>query len=261
VELLQSPAATVATPALRCIGNIVTGDDLQTQVAINAGVLPALGALLGHDKKSIRKESAWAASNVTAGNAEQIQAVLNAGLIAPLIHVLTTDDYEVRKEAAWSLSNATSGGTPDQIRFLVAHGALPALVSVLSNDADARIIQVGQEGIENILRVGMMDGQAGADNPFCEALEACGGLDRLEELQNHPTSEEVYSKALAILETYFDVGSDGDGDEPAEAAVAPMPQGGGFAFAPPAPAGGGDVGALAEGVQAMVVEELDDEDE
>jgi hypothetical protein len=39
VELLMHPTAAVQTPALRIAGNIVTGDDLQTQVIINAGAL------------------------------------------------------------------------------------------------------------------------------------------------------------------------------------------------------------------------------
>ncbi|GME85611.1 unnamed protein product [Ambrosiozyma monospora] len=37
VELLGHDSTLVQTPALRAVGNIVTGNDLQTQVAINAG--------------------------------------------------------------------------------------------------------------------------------------------------------------------------------------------------------------------------------
>ncbi len=35
-------STSVQTPALRSVGNIVTGDDLQTQVVIASGALPAL---------------------------------------------------------------------------------------------------------------------------------------------------------------------------------------------------------------------------
>ena len=58
VELLMHKNANVKTPALRTVGNIVTGDDLQTQVIMNVSVLPCLVALLVNPKKSIRKE-AW----------------------------------------------------------------------------------------------------------------------------------------------------------------------------------------------------------
>ena len=47
VQLLSHPQATVQTPALRAIGNLVTGDDHQTQMVINANALPALLHMLG----------------------------------------------------------------------------------------------------------------------------------------------------------------------------------------------------------------------
>jgi importin subunit alpha-1 len=47
VDLLGSQTPSVQTPALRTIGNIVTGDDSQTQAIINLNALPALLWLLG----------------------------------------------------------------------------------------------------------------------------------------------------------------------------------------------------------------------
>lgn len=34
------------------------------------------------------------------------------------------------------------------------------------------------------------------------AIEECGGLDKIEELQNHP-NDQIYSKAFKIVDTYF----------------------------------------------------------
>ncbi|RLN56628.1 hypothetical protein BBJ28_00022037, partial [Nothophytophthora sp. Chile5] len=51
VELLMHHSPSVQTPALRTVGNIVTGDDLQTQVIINLNALPCLRALLESPKK------------------------------------------------------------------------------------------------------------------------------------------------------------------------------------------------------------------
>lgn len=57
-------------PSLRTVGNIVTGDDLQTQVIINCGALACLLHLLKtSQKKSIKKEACWTISNITAGAA------------------------------------------------------------------------------------------------------------------------------------------------------------------------------------------------
>ena len=48
-------------------GNIVTGDDVQTEFIINLNALPALLWMLESQKKNIRKEACWTISNITAG--------------------------------------------------------------------------------------------------------------------------------------------------------------------------------------------------
>lgn len=63
----------VVSAALRAVGNIVTGDDMQTQVILNCSVLPCLLELLVSTKETIRKEACWTISNITAGNRHQIQ--------------------------------------------------------------------------------------------------------------------------------------------------------------------------------------------
>ncbi|PIA61184.1 hypothetical protein AQUCO_00300603v1 [Aquilegia coerulea] len=118
VELLLHPSPSVLIPALRTVGNIVTGDDVQTQCIINHQALPCLLNLLTHNhKKSIKKEACWTISNITAGNKDQIQSVIAADIIGPLVHLLQTAEFDIKKEAAWAISNATSGGTHEQIKY------------------------------------------------------------------------------------------------------------------------------------------------
>ncbi|KAJ8439222.1 hypothetical protein Cgig2_030157 [Carnegiea gigantea] len=75
IQLLLHPSPTVLIPALRTVGNIVTGDDAQTQYVLDNNALPCLYQLLTQNhKKSIKKEACWTISNVTAGNRAQIQA-------------------------------------------------------------------------------------------------------------------------------------------------------------------------------------------
>lgn len=66
----------VVSAALRAIGNIVTGDDVQTQVVLNCSALPCLLHLLNSSKESIRKEACWTVSNIVAGNPQQIQVYI-----------------------------------------------------------------------------------------------------------------------------------------------------------------------------------------
>ncbi len=151
-------------------------------------------------------QACWTVSNITAGTKDQIQAVIDSGLIPPLIGLLATAEFDIKKEAAWAISNATSGGTADQIKYLVHNGCIKPLCELLSV-ADTRIITVALEGLENILKVGQaernMPGGTGV-NPFAQMIEDADGLDKIEHLQDHP-NEDLYEKAVHILETYFDV--------------------------------------------------------
>ncbi|KAL4579286.1 hypothetical protein LXL04_015427 [Taraxacum kok-saghyz] len=205
VELLLHPSPSVLIPALRTVGNIVTGDDLQTQCIIEHGALPYLLSLLTHNhKKSIKKEACWTISNITAGNKEQIQAVIIAGLITPLVNLLQTAEFDIKKEAAWAISNATSGGNNEQIKYLVAQGCIKPLCDLLACP-DPRIVTVCLEGLENILKVGEIEknsGQSGDVNFYAQLIDEAEGLEKIENLQSHDNNE-IYEKAVKILETYW----------------------------------------------------------
>jgi len=202
VELLMHSSFSVQTPALRSVGNIVTGDDIQTQIVINVSALPCLLALLSSPKKGIRKEACWTISNITAGNRNQIAAVIEANIIPPLIDLLANAEFDIKKEAAWAISNATSGGAPDQIKFLVDRGCIKPLCDLLTA-SDARVITVALEGLENILKVGEKEAtETNGINRFATLVEEAEGLDKIELLQRH-NNQDIYEKAVKILENYF----------------------------------------------------------
>lgn len=87
----------VISAALRAVGNIVTGDDVQTQVVLNCSALPCLLHLLSSPRESVRKEACWTVSNITAGNPQQIQVrlillniiELHLYIVHTRIHILT----------------------------------------------------------------------------------------------------------------------------------------------------------------------------
>ena len=72
-NLLRHDSFKVLVPALRIIGNIVTGDDKQTQAILDCNILPSLAYLSRSVNDQIRKEVCWAVSNITAGTSKQIQ--------------------------------------------------------------------------------------------------------------------------------------------------------------------------------------------
>lgn len=236
VELLQHTSPLVQTPALRVIGNIVTGDDTQTQVILQSGALPQLQKLLSHAKKAIRKETCWTISNITAGNRDQIQAIIQENLFPPVIHLLQTADFDIKKEAAWAISNATSGGSPQQLEYLITCGIIKPMIDLLSV-SDIKIVGVALECMENILKTGKarQQEQGLPENPCCQLIEQADGLQKIESLQEDP-NEEVYQKAMQILESYFpleddnvDIADDGLAGQQQFQFGAQMPQGG-FTF-------------------------------
>lgn len=185
--------------ALRAVGNVVTGDDAQTQAVLNCSPLPALLALLRHAAEPLRKEACWTLSNVTAGNAHQIQAVIDADIFPTLIDILRHAEFKTRKEAAWAITNATSGGTHAQIRYsslpvrtltkenarlamvpslrryLVEQGCIAPLCELLTL-TDAKTVQVALKGIDNILKAGQRHDCR--DNPYAVLIEECFGGTR-----------------------------------------------------------------------------------
>jgi hypothetical protein len=211
VKLLGHPLAKVQTPALRAVGNIVTGSDKQTQAVLQHGALPLLLPLLVSQKRGIRKEACWAISNVTAGNEEQIDAIINANLIPSLIGLLHKDEFNVQKEATWAISNITNNGKAKHVRYIVQQGVLPPLIEMFKC-SDAKIIMVALEGVDNILKIGQdQDGS----NKYAEIVEECGGVDQMENLQRHD-NEEIYKKTVEILQKYF-----ATEEEEEEASLAP----------------------------------------
>jgi len=182
--------------ALRAVGNIVTGTDEQTQTVLNCGALDHFGALLNHPKEKIIKEAVWFLSNITAGNQQQVQSVIDHGLVPLIIQHLSRGEFQTQKEAAWAISNLTISGNKGQVSYLVEQGVIGPFCHLLSCK-DTQVVQVVLDGINNILKL------AGAELEVVTAMiEECGGLDKIESLQNHE-NVEIYKLAYEIIEQYF----------------------------------------------------------
>ena len=183
-------------------------------------------------RDAIIKEACWAISNITAGTKEQVDAVIASGAVQELVRLLHEGSLDVKREALWAISNAASSSEPMQIAHLVQLGCLRPMVDLLSH-LDTRIVMVALEGLKAVLIAGE---EADSEllgypvhpnsNAYALEIESVGGLDVLEELQNHASSE-VEDRAVHILTRFFEV-------VPEEENVAPLvrARAGGVAFAP-----------------------------
>ena len=207
IQLLNHHLYNIQLPAIRVIGNIVTGSESQTQLVINLGGVEALGTLVGSAKKSTQKEAVWSISNICAGSKDQLDRLISAEVIPRLVACAYSSDKEIKKETVWALSNAAAGGRPDQVVSFAEAGIIQALCS-LFNETDVKIISVALEGLNRILKCGKenyMEGKETSD--FAVIVEQCGGLSKLEHLQQH-ANVQIYEKARNMIETYFQIEPD-----------------------------------------------------
>ncbi|CAM9615020.1 unnamed protein product [Ectocarpus fasciculatus] len=197
--LLQHGDSNVVTPALRTLGNFVTGSDAQTQQSVlDLGVLPHLQSLLRHPKKNIRKEACWTLSNIVAGTPPQMAAVCDSpGLLGGVIELLSGDVWEVQKEANFVVSNVATASDASRVRQLVNLEAIPGLTSMLDR-ADAKAILVALDAISAIFAHDSENNGL----PWVQMFDESGGVDRLEQLQEHE-NRAVYDKAIDIIERFY----------------------------------------------------------
>lgn len=73
---------------------------------------------------------------------------------------------------------------------------------MLLDSKDYKCVKVVMDGIVNILATAEKTGDL---DKIAMLVEECGGLDKIEALQNHE-NEEIYQKALNIIDTYFSSG-------------------------------------------------------
>ncbi|VDO51713.1 unnamed protein product, partial [Schistosoma margrebowiei] len=188
VPLLLRLLANLISPSLRAIGNLVIGTDEQTQAILDAGLLTYIPALLNNEKSTVVKEACWVVSNITAGSVDQIDMVISHNIIPCILEIFYKGEFRTQKEACWVISNFISGGTPGQCAYLLNQNVLKALCNMLTVSESKVVL--------------MISDQYGQLEPACIELETCGGLDKLEELQDH-TNVQVYQGAYDLIEKYF----------------------------------------------------------
>ena len=156
----------VQIPALRCLINIVSGCDAQTQAVIDANLLTYLHSLLLHPPNdTVRKEACLIVSNITAGTVEQVQAVMDHGLIPTLVDILRYADFRTKREACWALGNSMLCREPQQIQYILSTGMLPPLLDLIHPENfsiighDERVLLKTLEAIKNILSGGDVEAE------------------------------------------------------------------------------------------------------
>ncbi|CAE7881370.1 unnamed protein product [Symbiodinium sp. KB8] len=194
VELLSHDSPQVQTPALRTVGNIVTGSDTQTDAVLACEPFPALTRLVTSNlpahmrwrrwpptaswasclwlPRSSREECCWLLSNICAGTVHQVQQVLNAGFFKVLADAAGDAEHSVKKEVAFALANASE-------KKSMAAG------SAISTSAYVLRVWTVEAGCLNAMQA-MLD----SHDPKLQDLSVVFATNVCEAVQAHKTSRE-----------------------------------------------------------------------
>lgn len=202
VSLLKHPSYAVQMPVLRVVGNILFGDENQTQALINLKVISGIEHLMKSDNPRLRKEATWGISNITAGNSSQIQTVIeNSELMHLIVDLAQYAESSTKQEAIYTLCNAVNGGTFEQIRILVQNfGVLHVLCTYLDYHQEQELATI-MTAVDNILIAGSKDPKV-AEDAYIQIVEQTSGLDKLEDLHSHD-SEAIWKQAAEIIKRHW----------------------------------------------------------
>ncbi|EER13143.1 importin alpha, putative, partial [Perkinsus marinus ATCC 50983] len=111
--------------------------------------------------------------------------VIDCGLLGEVSGmILGAKKDEILREAVGVVCNLRTSGTPAQVRYIVEHNKGITAICTVLDVRDSRMVLVVLEAIEGILKVGCeVQEETGENiNRYLE-MEECGGLSKIEELQ------------------------------------------------------------------------------
>jgi importin subunit alpha-1 len=187
-HLLGGAGQAIESPALRCLGNILTGDDHQTALAIEHGAITVLCAMLRaqvpNPRSETQKEILWTLSSIAGGNEQQINALLQAGVFAIISDYIAMDDQNIRKEGQRTVANALQYASPADVPAIIGSASFRALLDAASSH---RICPAGVEGITTALEREFDAVAAIASLDELSAIVASLYEDKDPDVQQHMT--------------------------------------------------------------------------
>ncbi|KAJ3424997.1 importin subunit alpha-4 [Anaeramoeba flamelloides] len=204
IKLLHHESREVQLPAIRTIGDMITGDEKSTQYILDCGLLKNFDLLLDHKTLKIIKFSCWALSNICAGNYEQIESVIEHNLIPTLLKLMEHDLIPIKKEAFWAISNAIYLGSDKQVMYLYEKGVIVKLLPFLKVKHN-KIVASCLESYLKILEVGNQKAidEGTEENFYALEMEENGIRKQIEDCTENP-NKKIFKISNTILERFFD---------------------------------------------------------
>lgn len=197
--LIHSNQLTQSCYVLYIVGNIITGDDEQTDYMLSLNVLPKLNAKLNGHRMNVSKEAMWIVSNITAGTVEQVQKIYDSNTINHVMNILkgggggggSQHDEGVVKEGIYAVCNITDRGSEAQIDLLVQRGLISILGKLLAC-SNAAMAVVMLESLDRIFKLSK-------SAEYIDKFRESDGMKALYQLLFKYNDYNVASRAERIL--------------------------------------------------------------
>ena len=190
------------------IGGITSSEDSYADMLMKIGFLHELTSALTVNNDSVLREICWIFSNIAVGTDSQIVALLNEpNLIDKLFELAYSENEAISLEALWTLCNLTKTKSMENIKFLCLKGLVELLHKNITIEMSSKRLLLVLEAVIQLITIYDYNTPEDEQNSFITTMIDTGLAERIEHLQHHP-AEIVYSKALDILEKYFDLETD-----------------------------------------------------
>jgi importin subunit alpha-1 len=135
-------------PALRILGNMVSGSDKHTTLVIEHGAIPALLTTLqghAHDTSPLAQREILRTFSDIAGTHEQVNALLEAGVFTHIASYIISEHESIREESQWTINNAVRRASISDRTAIIGTSSFRALLTASTTD---RITPVGAQALE-----------------------------------------------------------------------------------------------------------------
>lgn len=196
MSLISSYSYILSCYVLNVVGNIITGDDEQTDYMLSLNILPKLNAKLNGHRMNVSKEAMWIISNITAGTVEQVQKIYDSNTINHVLNILKggtggSNDEGVVKEGIYAVCNITDRGSEEQIDILVQRGLISILGRLLAC-SNAAMAVVMLESLDRIFKLSK-------SAEYIDKFRGSEGMKALYQLLFKYNDYNVASRAERIL--------------------------------------------------------------
>ncbi|KIO28517.1 hypothetical protein M407DRAFT_180217 [Tulasnella calospora MUT 4182] len=209
VNLLADPSSSIILlkQVLMCLGYIVSGSDDDTDVAVDAGLLPGLLVPLETKNQYLCQLALWNASNVAAGRHSQVYALIDSGLLQPVVRIVLDDQEPTicRREACWTISNLTQKVSGDaKVAQAFIEGRCFEALSAALLIADPKAKELAISGIHNVLQWKPPQGLEADESPIT-MLRSASGPQNLRAVRDSRDvqDEKIKRECQGLLTLYF----------------------------------------------------------